>query len=98
MYGIVIEYEYSGDENEWRETIDTFIGKINTDERLKGRFTYQVNVHKEGPGRIHIGQWDEEETLKYLQRQSFFGEFAGKIKGYAGGVPKSTVFKNVAHT
>ncbi len=98
MFGIVIQYDFSGDEAAWRAAIDEFIGQINSDDRLKGRFSYQVNVRKDGGGRVHIGQWDEEETLKHLQSQPFFGEFAEKIKGFAGGQPNSTVFENVTST
>lgn len=98
MFGIVIEYQYSGDESKWREAIDNFISQINADDKLKGRFSYQVNVSKDGESRIHIGQWDEEETLTYLQSQPFFSEFSGKVKEFAGGVPKNTGFKNITST
>ena len=98
MFGIVIEYDFSGDETEWREAIDEFIGQINAEARLKGRFSYQVNIRNDGGGRVHIGQWDEDETLSYLQSQPFFSVFAGKVKGFADGAPKSTGFKKVAST
>ena len=98
MFGIVIEYDYAGDENEWRNAVDTFIGHIDADNRLKGRFSYQVNVRNDGAGRVHIGQWDEEETLKHLQSQAFFTEFAGKVKGFAGGPPRSTGFQKLTKT
>ena len=98
MFGIVIEYDFSGDETEWREAIDGFIGHINADDRLNGRFSYRVNIRNDGGGRIHIGQWDEEETLAYLQSQPFFSEFAGNIKKFAGGAPKATPFKNITGT
>ncbi|MCW9034808.1 MAG: hypothetical protein OQJ97_11370 [Rhodospirillales bacterium] len=98
MFGIVIEYDFSGDEANWQKTIDTFIDKINEDDRLNGRFIYQVNIRKDGSGRLHIGQWDEEGTLAHLQSQPFFAEFAGKVKEFAGGAPKTTVFKNMVQT
>jgi len=98
MFGIVIEYDYAGDEATWRDAVDTFIAEIDADERLKGRFSYQVNVRNDGAGRVHIGQWDQEETLTYLQSQPFFGEFAGKVKEFAGGPPKSTGFQKLAKT
>ena len=72
MFGIVVEYDYSGDESEWRDAIDNFIGHINADDRLKDRFSYQVNIRNDGGGRVHIGQWDDAETLTYLQSQPFF--------------------------
>ena len=98
MHGIVIEYDYSGDETVWRDAVDTFICRIDRDDRLKGRFSYQVNVRNDGAGRVHIGHWDEEETLKHLQSQPFFAEFAGKVKEFAGGPPKSTGFQKLAKT
>ncbi len=98
MFGIVIEYDFSGDETEWREAVDTFIGQINTDERLRGRFDYQVTMRADGEGRIHIGQWDDEETLAHLQSQPFFATFAGKIKEFAGGPPKATKFETISRT
>ena len=98
MFGIVVEYDFSGDESEWREAIDDFIGHINADDRLRGRFSYQVNIRNDGGGRVHIGQWDEEETLAHLQSQPFFAEFAGKVKIFAGGAPKATAFKSVTRT
>ena len=98
MFGIVVEYDFSGDESEWREAIDDFIGHINADDRLRGRFSYQVNIRNDGGGRVHIGQWDEEETLAHLQSQPFFAEFAGKVKKFAGGAPKATAFKSVTRT
>ena len=98
MYGIVIEYDFSGDETEWQDAVDTFTGQIDADERLRGRFSYQCNVRNDGSGRIHVGQWDEDETLKHLQAQPFFGEFAQKVKAFAGGAPKSTGFKNLGGT
>lgn len=99
MNGIVVEYDFSGDEDQWREAIDEFISQINADEKLKGRFSYQVNIRGDGGGRIHIGQWDEEETLAYLQSQPFFAEFAGKIQEFAGGEPpKATRFEKITST
>lgn len=98
MFGIVIKYDYSGDETDWLTAVDTFISNINEDARLKGRFSYQVNVAGDGKGRVHIGQWDAEETLNYLQSQPFFGEFAGKVKDFAGGAPDATRFKLAART
>ncbi|MBT3915522.1 MAG: hypothetical protein HN731_01885 [Rhodospirillaceae bacterium] len=98
MFGIVIEYDYAGDEAEWQDAIDTFTGQIDADDRLRGRFSYQVNVSNDGNGRIHIGHWDEEETLKHLQSQPYFGEFAEKVKKFSGGGPKSTGFKKLGGT
>ncbi len=98
MYGIVIEYDYSGDEAAWQSAVDTFIGHIDADERLKGRFSYLVNVRNDGAGRIHIGRWDEQETLAHLQSQPFFPEFAAKVKEFGGDTLKSTGFESRAGT
>lgn len=77
---------------------DTFIGNINADERLNGRFSYQVNVAGDGTGRVHIGQWDTEETLAHVHSQPYFAEFAGKVKEFSGGGPDATRFKLAART
>ncbi len=98
MYGIVVEYDFAGDETQWRQTIDTFISHINTDEKLKGHFSYLVNSRKDGSGRVHVGQWDSEDTLKHLQSQPFFGEFAAKIQELAGESMKTTFFERAAST
>jgi hypothetical protein len=97
-YGIVIEYDYSGDEAEWQQAIDTFTGKIDADQRLQGRFSYQVNVRNDGSGRVHVGGWDSEETLKHLQSQAFFADFAEQVKKSSGGDVKSTGFKRLGGT
>jgi hypothetical protein len=98
MFGIVIEYDYSGDETIWQDAVDTFLHHIDADDRLKGRFSYQVNVRNDGAGRVHIGRWDAEETLGYLQGQAFFPEFAGQVKEFAAGTLKTTGFRNLAST
>ena len=98
MFGIVIDYDFSGDEADWQKVMDSFIGNINADDRLKGRFSYMVNARKDGTGRVHIGQWDDEETLAHLQSQPFFGEFAAKVKAFAGDSLKTTPFKTISKT
>ncbi len=89
MPGILIEYDYSGDEAAWQDAVNTFIANVGNDARLQGRFSYQVNIKKDGVGRVHYGQWDDEETLAHLQSQPWFGEFAGKVREFAGGPPKN---------
>ena len=42
-------------EAEWQQAIDTFTGKIDADQRLQVRFSYQVNVRNDGSGRVHVG-------------------------------------------
>lgn len=92
MNGIVIEYDYDGDEAAWDAAVESFIGNITADPALKGKFTYEVTVLGEGPTRLHIGHWDSPETLTYLQSQDFFKEFAGKVGAFAGGAPKARRF------
>ncbi len=90
MRCITITYKYSGPEEPWREAIDTFVSAINSDSDVAGRFTYQVAVADDGETRIHWGRWDRQETLKLLQSRDYFGEFAGKVKSFAGGQPQNT--------
>ena len=79
-------------------TIDSFTGNIDADDRLRGRFSYQVNVAGHGAGRVHVCGWDRDETLKHLQSQPFFAEFAAAIKKFSGGDVKSTGFNWLACT
>ncbi len=98
MYGIVIEYELSGDEAAWREAVDAFLKNIDADPALRGKFSYQVNTSNDAGGRIHIGRWDSEETLKHLQSQPFFKEFSGAVQKFSGGNMKATRISQVAAT
>ena len=98
MFGILIEYEFSGDEAEWKRAVDAFVENIDQDPRLSGRFSYQVNVRADGGGRIHVGGWDTAETLAHLQQQEFFKTFAGQIQSFAGDSLKATRFERAAVT
>ena len=89
MPGILIEYDYSGDEAAWQNAVNAFVENIEGDTRLTGRFSYQVNVKKDGIGRVHYGQWDNEDTLAHLQSQPWFKDFAAKVRDFAGGAPKN---------
>lgn len=53
MRGITITYRYSGDEDEWRSATETFVGAIDADPRISGRFLYQVAVADDGETRFH---------------------------------------------
>ncbi len=97
-HGIVIIYDYDGDEDEWRAACETFVAAINTDQRLRGRLTYQVNRAAEGPRRVHIGRWDGPETVAHLQQQDFFKTFAGAIGRFSGGGPDATRIDKVFGT
>lgn len=73
MLGIVIEYDFSRDKAEWEAAADAFVQAIDADPRLQGRFSCQVNIKGDGPGRLHIGRRDQAETLAHLQQQEFLG-------------------------
>ena len=98
MTGILIQYQYSGDETAWQDAVEAFVANIRGDERLKGRFHYEVVVHGDGTSRSHIGHWDNEETLSYLQGQEFFKRFAGQIKGFGGDTLDAKRFETKAAT
>ncbi len=84
MSGIVIRYQFSGDESAWREAVDAFVSAIDNDPRAAGNFHYTVTSVGDGATRIHIGRWDSEETLKHVQSQEYFSEFAAAVKAFAG--------------
>ena len=90
MRGITITYEYSGDENQWREVMDRFIAAIDNDPGAAGKFTYQVAVADDRKTRFHWGRWDSADTLAHVQSQEYFKEFAGKVREFAGGSPSAT--------
>ena len=98
MFGIVVEYEYSGNEDEWQEVVETFLGHVKADTRLQGCFSYQVNIRKDGAGRIHIGQWDTDKTLAHLQSQPYFKAFASRIQAFGGDSLRPSPFRTVAAT
>jgi len=98
MDGILIEYDYAGDENVWRNAVDAFVSNIDADERLRGRFSYRVNTRGDAGSRVHIGTWDSEETLAHLQAQEFFKTFAGQVQSFAGDSLKTSRFHHVAGT
>ncbi len=83
-YGILIQYAYSGDETPWKAATEAFVAAIDADDRLRGRFSYQVNVLGDGVGRVHVGRWDDDETLSHLQAQPFFKTFSEAVQGFAG--------------
>ena len=97
-FGIVIDYKFSGDEEEWTKATQAFMDNIDADPALKGKFSYQVNVTGDGAGRVHIGRWDSEETLAHLQSQPFFKEFADQVGSFADGTLKATRIKRLGST
>ena len=87
MDGLHIEYEYSGDEAAWSETIQTFLSAVASDRRLADAFRYHVFVKADGKTRVHVPTWDNAETLAHLQAQAYFKTFA------AAGTLKTTKLK-----
>jgi hypothetical protein len=92
MSGIIIQYEYSGDIDPWKEAVQNFIGNIQKDQLLQGKFSYVV-ANTTGNKKIHIARWVNEETLAYLQAQSFFKKFAIQVKKFAGSSLQTTKFE-----
>jgi len=88
--GINIRRDYTGDKATWADTIAGFLKYIADDSRLNGRFDYMVTPVKEGPGRVHVGRWDELKTVQYLQPTDFFKEFAATVQGFADGSLSTT--------
>ncbi len=84
MQGILIQYSYDGDENDWQKAVDGFLANIAADDRLVGRFNYRVFQKNEDGSRVHLGTWDTDETLGHLQSQPFFKEFSGAVKAMSG--------------
>ena len=93
MGGLLIEYRYDGDEAVWQNAVESFIKNIAADARLRSSFRYHVFVKEDGVSRVHVPSWDSEETLKHLQSQPFFSEFAGHIKSFAGDSLSTTKIK-----
>jgi hypothetical protein len=92
VYGIIIEYDYQGDEDTWETAIDTFLDNIGKDSRLSGRFSYTVCKKPEGNGRMHIGRWDVPETVAHLQSQRFFKTFSEAVQNFGSGTLASRNF------
>ncbi len=98
MFGILIQYNYDGDEGEWMTAVEAFVGAVDADPALRGKFSYRVNIAGDGVGRAHVGRWDAEETLAHLQAQDFFKRFAAKVSEFAGGAPNATRLRLAAET
>jgi len=98
MHGILIQYNYDGDEGTWLAAMEDFVAAIDADPALRGKFSYRVNVAADGVGRVHVGQWDSDETLAHLQSQPFFKTFAGKVGEFSGGGPNAGRMRLAAET
>jgi hypothetical protein len=90
MHGVELQYEFSGDENEWNAAVATFVQEIDEDPDIAGRFTYRVTKAKDSNKRIHWGQWDVPETLQTLQSRDYFKAFALKLQQLYGGTLSPT--------
>ncbi len=84
MEGILIRYEFDGDEAAWRSAVDSFMTNIGADPEVSGGFSYSVNVAADGKRRVHIGRWRDQATLETLQGRDYFKTFAAAVKGFAG--------------
>jgi hypothetical protein len=93
MHGLLIEYEYNGDEAAWADAIQTFCRNIAADPRLASGLRYHVFVRADGRSRVHVPSWDNELTLAHLQSQEFFKTFAAAVKRFAGDTLRTTKIK-----
>ncbi len=98
MDGILIQYDYSGDETLWQSAVEKFTSEIDADPLLKGNFSYRVSIAADGAGRVHVGAWNSEDILTHLQSQHFFKEFAARVSEFAGGNQKASRIKLAAGT
>ncbi len=98
MFGILIEYDYDGDETAWKSAVTDFVNNIDADPVLRGNFSYQVNIAANGTGRVHVGRWNNEETLAHLQSQDFFKTFAQQVGKFADGAQQATRLTAAAAT
>ena len=84
MNGIVISYEYSGDEKVWQEVVGTFIAALDADNEVGDGFSYIVTKSREGTKRTQIGRWKSQEMLSLVQSRAYFKTFASQLKELAG--------------
>jgi len=84
MEGILIRYDYDGDEAAWRSAVNGFVTKIDADPEVRGGFSYSVNVAADGKRRVHVGRWRDQATLETLQARDYFKTFSAAVKGFAG--------------
>lgn len=98
MDGILIQYEYGGDESRWQAVMETFILAVETDPDLKGKFTYSVCKTSEPMKRVHVGRWDSNQTLETLKQKSFFKTFTESMEKLAGDSLVSTRLFGVRET
>jgi len=98
MEGILIQYNYSGDEAEWEKTINEFVNNVNSDSELSGKFQYSISKGADGIKRVHVGRWDSEATLKTLQQRDFFKTFSQAVQKMAGDSLQPTRIQEIIKT
>ena len=98
MQGIVVRYDYSGDEAAWRAVVDEFVSAILADPDVRGRFRYTVTVAADDRSRTHVGRWDSDETLKTVQSRDYFKTFSEAIQRFGGDSLASTKMRVAAST
>ena len=84
MQGIVIRYNYDGDEARWRSVTEAFIRAIGDDGAVRGKFRYTVTTGKDGVTRTHLGRWDSDHTLSTMQSRDYFKTFSEAVQDMAG--------------
>ncbi|MCG8339534.1 MAG: hypothetical protein MJE63_33920 [Proteobacteria bacterium] len=84
MDGILIQYEYKGDESQWQAVVNKFIFDIDNDPELKGNFFYSVFKTSEPAKRVHVGRWTSNQTLETLRQRDFFKTFSESVQKLAG--------------
>ncbi len=98
MDGILIRYEFDGDEAAWRLAVDSFMTKIDADPEVSGGFSYSVNVAADGKRRVHVGRWRDQATLETLQGRDYFKTFAAAVKGFGGDTLEAVRITQVTAT
>jgi quinol monooxygenase YgiN len=97
-YGIRIQYKYDGDEAPWRDAIQAFVTAIDDDPDVAGKFKYSVATLSDGVTRLHIGQWDNDDSLKLMQSRPYFPKFAAQLKEMAGDTLEPIRFSKAFET
>jgi hypothetical protein len=91
--GILITYRYAGDEARWAAVTRAFTEAIAADTALAGKFSYHIQKAADGIGRIHIGRWDSDATVKLMQSRPCFETFAAALREMAGATLVSQRFE-----
>ena len=98
MNGIVVRYEYAGDEGKWRAAMGAFVAAVAADDAVRGRFRYAITRQRGGAVRTHMGRWDSEETLRTVQSRDYFKTFAAAVQEFGGASVTTTPMEVVEST